>query len=192
MDPEQNNTGANGLGAGLSGPPGLAMAGGNATSPQPAAPAPPLSPEAAHSTLRARFDKLEEAEGRLAAVRGEMDHLVSLGDVVQTEDVVKAASRLVGHGLDPRSLASMLADMPTSNAEQLAAWVLSQDAQVRGREAQLASVAGATRHALGIAAMRVLMQHAAEQANPQLGASPVNALTPSAAPEGASSPSQME
>ena len=73
--------------------------------PEPAAPGPAsgLSPiERSHLSARAQYDKVMEAFKQLQALRGELDKLTLLGDMVSVEDVGKGASELVGQGFGPQ------------------------------------------------------------------------------------------
>lgn len=138
---------------------------------QPPAGAPPgLADD--HSDMSAKFLKLKTAGELLGKARGTLDQLVTLGDVVTPEDVVKGAGSLVGAGLSPEAMAGLLAEMPsTGGSEALAEWLAQQDQGLREREAQLMFVKHQVQHQMGVGAMRLLMAHSAQQLMPQMGGS---------------------
>lgn len=126
---------------------------------------PPLSGLAGHLQARTegaleRFEKLQEAVGRLRVVRQEMDKLLGLGDMVSEDDVVGAAAGLVAGGLTAPAVAGLLADMPTA-PEAIKEWVAQHDQGVRAREAQLEQVMRLARHELAVSGLRQLIGHAA-------------------------------
>lgn len=137
--------------------PDPSMAGASAPSYESANPQPNLLDQAhsQHSQLSAGYKKLTEAKAMLDKVRLSMDSLVSLGDMVSHEDVVKEAGKLVAAGMDPTSMAGILADMPPEG-EALAAWVQQHDQDIVQREQQLEQVQGLVRHELGTSAMKLL------------------------------------
>ncbi len=113
-----------------------------------------------HDSLKsqtAQYKKLAQARSMLDKVRKEMDELVELGDMIGPEDVIGAAGRLVGHGIGAGAMAELLADMPATGGEVLAAWISQHDQAVFEREQQLDVVLEGARHQLGVAGMHALM-----------------------------------
>lgn len=108
------------------------------------------------SHIEASYDKLRSAQGMLAKVRNGLDSLVTLGDTVTQDDVIKVAGKLVGAGLTPGGMASLLAEMP-ENPEQLMMWISQHDQDVTQREQQLNQMTDQFRHELGVQAMRKAM-----------------------------------
>lgn len=109
-----------------------------------------------HDMLNAQFDKMTDAKGMFDKVRKEMDDLVKLGDTVVPDDVIKAAGRLVGHGLGNAAMAEILATMPRQGGQPLAQWVMQQDQDVRVKEAHLAFAKNQAGHHLAVAGLRML------------------------------------
>jgi len=104
----------------------------------------------------AQYKQLGESAKRMEAVRREMDALMKLGDTITVEEVIKGAGALVGAGFSPQVLAGMLAQMPTTGGQGLAAWVQQQDQQARQMEARLHQNMEAAAVHRGIAAMTSL------------------------------------
>lgn len=115
----------------------------------------------ASSAALARYQKLQKADETLQRVRKIVDKLGALGDLVAEDDVLEAASDLVGVGLTSSAVAGMLADVP-QNAEGIQQWVQGQEAQVGQREAQLEHVMKLARHELALTGLRGLIGDAAE------------------------------
>ncbi len=129
----------------------------------PQAPVNPLEPLAAdHDQAKAQFGKISGVTKLAEATRAELDKLVSLGDAVDQEDVMKGMAALVGAGGDPEALMATMANsqnpMPEGGAA-LAAWVQQQDAQVKQHEAQLSQMHAVAQHQLGVSALRLLAGH---------------------------------
>lgn len=125
-----------------------------------------------HDQAKAKFDQSNQAMQQLSAVRGELDKLAKLGDTVTSEDVIQGAGSLVAAGLDPHSLAALLADMPTGGGNALAGWITQHDAVVTQREQQVAQVHATNRHQMGVAAIHGLIAHSMPGPQMQSGASP--------------------
>jgi predicted component of type VI protein secretion system len=124
----------------------------------------------AQDEAQAKWAKVTESETRLAAVRGVMDQLTQMGDMVTPEDVVKGAGRIVAAGMSASAVAGLLADMP-EQPQALQAWVAQQDQGVRQREAQLQQVKASVGHELGVKSLKLLMGLGAEQKMQQSEAS---------------------
>ena len=162
-------------------------------------PAPPSADEGftgalsqMHDRQTAQYDKLREASKQLSAVRGALDELVKLGDLVTSEDVVKGASRLVAAGMSASAVAGLLAEMPPDGAP-LQGWLVQHDQVVRQNEAQVAMHTALARHALGTSALRMVAGHSAVQgaaasqlpAQPPPDATQPQAQSSALAPQGA-------
>lgn len=133
-----------------------------ATSPDQAPAGPSAAGPVAPAGLENQYAALGKAKQTLSKVRVELDALTKLGDLVTHEDVVKSAGMLVASGLEPKALASLLADMPPEG-QALQNWVKQHDEAVRVREAQAEQVHNQIRGQLGQEAMRSLLgQHMAE------------------------------
>jgi len=116
--------------------------------------------ETQHKQNMQAFDVLDK-------VRGELDDLMNLGDMVRPEDVIQAAGRLVGHGFGAENLAQLLSDMPTMGGQGLASWIRMHDITVTQAEMQLRQASYVTQSRMGIAAIKSLaasqLEHAAGQ-----------------------------
>lgn len=117
--------------------------------------------QSTHDNTAERFSRLKGARTMLDTVRRALEGLADLGDIVKPEDVVKTAGNLVSEGLGPLPLAKLLADMP-EGGQSLQNWINSHLQNIDQREAQLAPVLEATRHAQAVQAMRLLMGYAAK------------------------------
>jgi len=123
--------------------------------------------------VEASYNKLREAQGLLSKVKNGLDHLVTLGDTVTTDDIIQTAGKLIGGGITPEGMASLLAEMPDSNPEQLMMWIAQRDQDVTQRIKQTDAMAQAFRHEMGTLAVRKIMANGqVEQAAPEQGASP--------------------
>jgi hypothetical protein len=113
---------------------------------------------ALHDLSRAKFDKLSDAKAMLEKVKSELLPLAKMGETVSQEDVIKAAGKMVGHGLGASAVAGLLADMP-QDGQPLAAWVAQHMIGVQQREAQLQPVLAKAQHELGVHAIQLLAAH---------------------------------
>lgn len=136
-----------------------------------------------HSANKTQLGKVEESKGRLEVIRQNLDSLLELGDNVTPEDVVKAAGGIVAGGMDAKSIAGMLADMP-QGGEALSQWVKTHDADVTQRITQMQQAHSASLHQMGASAMDLLMHHAG-QGPGQAPADPMASMMP---PTGNSNP----
>jgi hypothetical protein len=121
--------------------------------------------ESTHSTFR----RLQNAKSTLQKVSLALEELTKLGDTVTLDDVVKVTGDLVAHGLDPSSMAGILADAP-EKGEALASWVAQQAQQIAGRQAQLEPVLQSHQHRLGVEALQTLVAEMGVGAQPQINA----------------------
>lgn len=119
-------------------------------------------------SLDVAYGKLREARGRMDVIKNVLGKLVSMGDMVTQEDVIKSASKIVAAGVEPKGIAAMLADMP-EKGELIAPWLAQHQEEIAQKEQQLDSVMGEVQHHMGTEAMRQLM---GQQDAPQQGASP--------------------
>lgn len=108
-----------------------------------------------HSAASARFDKVLEVGGQLTAMREQLDRLVNLGDQIEMTAVVEAAGDLTAKGIDPKMLATLLAQAP-QGGETLAGWIKQLDDKIKGDEQQFAQLATEARHELGVSALHAL------------------------------------
>ncbi len=130
---------------------------------------------------KAAYGKLQKADKMLGKVRGQLDNLAQLGDMVTQEDVVKSASTLVAHGLEPLGMAGLLADMPP-DGQALQAWVGKHLEGLQQREDQLAQVMGPMRHQLGQSAFHLLTAHHVGLAQGGVPEAPAQSQTTTSAP----------
>lgn len=142
--------------------------------------------EQQHSAARAKLDKVEEIATRQRAVREQLEHLTTLGDLVNEEDVVKSASKIVATGVPPMAVATLLSDMPTTGGEALASWISGQEEQFAMKEQQLNQVLTTMRYETGLAALRMLSaEHfggMGDPGTPQGAGNPLMPGTPSLSP----------
>jgi len=138
----------------------------------------------AHRSAQAQFQKVSESFAHLSSLRGELDHLSSLGDMISPEDVVKSAANLVGKGFSAHEMAVLLSEMP-DNTEALKGWIAQNDQMVTQWEQNAKLMMDSARHQLGVTALHVLMKDhlAGAGAAPQMGMSPQGPpVGPAAAP----------
>jgi hypothetical protein len=138
----------------------------------------------AQDKAAAQYEKMKEASKKLTVAQTQLDGLVALADTVSQDDVVKAASRLVAAGVGAVQVATLLADMPP-DGQALQGWVAAQDQKIGKAAAQAKVALALTRHQMGVAAMRSVIGHSAEQhqtrlASARLAAMNNNALAPQA------------
>lgn len=149
----------------------------------------------AHAQSKVQYMKMSESFGHLTSLREELDKLLTLGDMVDQQDVVKGASALVGKGFGAHEMAVMLSQMP-DNPEALRGWLQQTDQQVKVLEANAAGHMALARHQLGVDSLHVLMQDHLKgggqsaqpmdmsQASPQSSSIGEMALTPGSAVAG--------
>jgi hypothetical protein len=114
--------------------------------------------EALHDMTKAKYDKLAASKSMLEKVMKELMPLTKMGDTVSQDDVIKAAGKLVGHGLGASAVAGILADMPP-DGQALAAWVAQHVIGIQQREQQLKPLLTAASHELGVHALQLLAAH---------------------------------
>lgn len=122
----------------------------------------------AHSQAAAHFDAISSVEDLQKATRAELDSLVSKGDAVSLEDVLKGMASLVGAGADPKALMAMMQGNPSAQppvspmpegGAGLAEWLRNQDEMVAGHEKALAAAIPGARHAVVTSALQLLSSH---------------------------------
>lgn len=120
----------------------------------------------AHSQAAAHFDAISSVEDLQKATRAELDSLVSKGDAVSLEDVLKGMASLVGAGADPKALMAMMQGNPSAQppvspmpegGAGLAEWLRNQDQLVASHETQMAPAKEAARHVMGVTALHALV-----------------------------------
>jgi hypothetical protein len=120
-------------------------------------------------------------------MRREMDGLTKLGDTVTPEDVISAAGRVVGHGVDAKGMATILADMPPMGGQGLAGWLMMHDQAITQQEAHAETLQAILQHRMGQAALRAIAGlHVADGA--RKAAVTAGALAPGRRPIGPLSP----
>lgn len=136
--------------------------------------------QGAHDHVKAMFGAMTKAKAKTDKIRAELTSLAKLGDQVTPEDVIHGAGSLVGAGIDPMQLTSLLADMP-QGGPALASWISDHAATMTQHEAQMSQQLALVRHEMGVSGLRMLAAHAShgdfaglQQASPQLG--PAGAL----------------
>lgn len=112
-----------------------------------------------HTAAKARWEKLVETQNHLGLVSSELGGLIKLGDMVGPDDVIKSSAALVSSGIDPRVLATWLADMPQTTGEPLLAWLSQHVQMAQAGMAQLAPLMESARHQLGQSALGVIAGH---------------------------------
>lgn len=132
--------------------------------------------EGGHQREATKYEKLKEAQGKATTMREQLDSLVKLGDMISSEDLVKAASKLVAKGFGAGELAGILSEAPDAG-EALQGWVMQKDLSLRQNEQKLTAMLDQTRHDLGVSAMRLLAGHSMAQAH-GWGAEPQSTLSP--------------
>ncbi len=130
---------------------------------------PPPSPfDLAHSQAAAHFDAISSVEDLQRATRAELDSLVSKGDAVTLEEVLKGMASLVGAGADPKALMAMMQGNPNAQppiqpmpegGAGLAEWLRNQDEMVAGHEQALKAAIPGARHAVVSSALQLLSSH---------------------------------
>lgn len=113
-------------------------------------------------SLGTAYGKLQEARGKMDVIQNALAKLMSMGDMVKQEDVIKAAGKIVAAGVDAKGIAAMLADMP-DKGELLAPWIAQHKEQIDQKEQQLDEVTHSVRHQLGVQSMQQLMTASQQQ-----------------------------
>lgn len=122
----------------------------------------------AHSSARSQFDQVDLTKQMLDHVKGSLDKLVQLGDMVTPEDVIEEAGRLVARGAPAGQMAALLADMPDAGGPALQGWLAQHEQMVAQKEAQLMPVHGLLGHRAAVAGLQLLAGHSAMSQMPQM------------------------
>lgn len=122
----------------------------------------------------AHYDKIQQIAGKAKLMREQLDQLVKLNDTVTNEDLVNAASRLVGKGIGAAEIAGILSEAP-EGGEELKGWILQKDMTLRQEEAQLSQMSALSGHNMGVSALRLLGAHSMASAH-GLGMEPQSTL----------------
>ena len=136
------------------------------------------------SQARARFDGLAKAAKLMTSIRGELDKLTSMGPSVTQDDVLDGMATLVGRGIDPKLLTSLISGNPQigeppmpQDSMALAGWLQHQDQVFAQQEAQFAPQLNLARHQMGVAAIHALVNNHVGSP-PQVGPRQSAAVTP--------------
>jgi hypothetical protein len=129
-----------------------------------------------HEAALAQHESVTNVRGLLDATRRGLDSLMKLGDLVTPEDVIREAGNLAGAGASPMELAKLMSTMP-ENGPGLQQWIAQHDQMVTQKEAALKPAEDATRHHLGLSAMRLLVAHAMGAPQTSDQPSPASAMT---------------
>jgi hypothetical protein len=105
-----------------------------------------------------KYDKLSEIAGKATVMRETLDSLVKKGDMIDQDDLIDAAGKLVSRGFPAAEIASFLAEAP-ENGEALQGWIMQHDMKLRQNEMQLKEMQSITRHQMGVNALRLLGAH---------------------------------
>jgi len=114
--------------------------------------------QAVGKMMQAHYDDGMRAQKVLDHLRGELDQLMDMGDMVRPEHVIEAAGRLVGHGIGATQLAQIMSDMPSVGGEGLASWIRMHDVTVADTQQKLSMENDLIRHRLGMVGMRMMAE----------------------------------
>lgn len=115
----------------------------------------------AEDAAAAKFGKLKEAKAKMDVTLKEFGKLTALGDTVDMDDLMEAASGMVAAGVPAVAIASMLAEAPEQQS-QLQAWVAEQLAKIEPQAQQLDQAFSGAGYDLGLTAMKSIMASSAE------------------------------
>ena len=136
-------------------PPGDPLAGGPAS----------LTGQSLQDTLtqhmkraKAAFDVTGKALKQLDLMRKSLERLSDKQDMVQLDDIIEEAGKLVSHGIDPVALAGILADAPQEGGgEALGGWVAGHAQSAMQAEQNLIQQHNQNAHEMGVAALHSMM-----------------------------------
>ena len=113
-----------------------------------------------HSRNEAVFAATTKALRQLVAVRESLERLTKKQDIVNMEDVIEEAGKLVGHGIDPTALAGILADAPQEGGgEALGAWIAGHARSVEQAEQQVRVQNSLARQHMTMTAVHLALAH---------------------------------
>jgi hypothetical protein len=114
-----------------------------------------------HERNREMFKQTGEALKRIDVVRQALTRLSQKQDLINMDDIVEEAGKLVSHGIDPVALAGVLADAPQQGGgEALAGWIANRTQIATQGEQQMQVQHALAQHNMGVSAMHMLMAHA--------------------------------
>lgn len=113
----------------------------------------------ARSAARQRFDKIVQIQDQLQLAGRELSQLLSLGDLLSPDDVIKTSANLVGGGIGSHVVAAWLSEMPQTTGDPLMAWVAQHVGEMQQGFQALIPMREQARHELGLSAMRALAGH---------------------------------
>lgn len=105
---------------------------------------------------RARFDVAQKNFREMDLINSALEKLSEKGDMIEQEDVIKAASKLVAKGIEADSMASLLSTMP-EKGEAIAGWLGQLSDFAAQQEVYLKEEMKEARFQLGVIGMRGLM-----------------------------------
>jgi hypothetical protein len=150
----------------------------------------PVQIKSNHDQIKAAFGATTQAIAKVDRIRTELTKLSEMGDVVTTEDVIKGAGTLVGHGIDAHVLAGIMADMPESGP-QIAGWLATHVENLGALEQRLMAQKEVQREHLGHAGMQLLMSHVMSGGTPAGAPSPSPSALPASLAAPGASPLQL-
>jgi hypothetical protein len=117
-----------------------------------------------HMRNKAAYEATSKALKQLDVIRKGLSKLADKQDIVTLDDVVEEAGKLVSHGIDPVSLAGILAEAPQEGGgEALGGWVASHAQTAMQAEQQMIQQHNLIQHQMGVSAVHLLMAHANAQ-----------------------------
>lgn len=136
---------------------------------------------------QAQFELVSKAKINVDRIQNELDKLLDKGDVVQPDDVIASAGKIVSSGMPAKQMATLLAQMPEQRGEILSGWLKSQSQILQEQIQQLAPIYAVSKHQMGVNALRLLVATIAQaKGHPEFGGQqqqqqqqmPVNPLSP--------------
>lgn len=107
---------------------------------------------------KAAFNTTGKALDKLDLIRRSLNRLSDKKDMVNLDDIIDEAGKLVSHGIDPVALAGVLASAPQEGGGQaLAGWVATHAANAAASEQQLRMQHNQNAHDMGVAALHSIM-----------------------------------
>lgn len=140
---------------------------------------------------KAAFDVTGKALKQLDLMRKSLERLSDKQDMVQLDDIIEEAGKLVSHGIDPVALAGILADAPQEGGgEALGGWVAGHAQSAMQAEQNLIQQHNQNAHEMGVAALHSMMASVSGHGLPDLSSLQQNGngLQPPNHPGGDESP----
>lgn len=136
------------------------------------------------SSSEALFDDLSMRKNLLDKILVGLTKLAGKADMVDQKDVTEEAGRLVAAGLQPKAMASLLANMPTQ-PEMLAKWIGGLRQMAEQRDVELSQQLKLARHNMMTHALGTLIKtpgmNQPFEASPEPQPTPSNPLMPTGA-----------